>query len=101
SGVYEVFPCSSSSITEGATPIRVFFREILNRNIASLEQLRGKLQDVIEELLHGNTSYAPEAVTLEIVGDKFKLVSHATPGHTAPLLTVTFRAVDQTKLELE
>ena len=35
-------------LTEGATPIRVNFREILNRNIATLEQLRDKLNDIIQ-----------------------------------------------------
>jgi Ca2+-binding RTX toxin-like protein len=89
------------TITDGATPLRIFFREILNRNIGSLEQLRAKLQDVIQEAIAANTSYAPDTVTLEVVGDKFKLVSHAAAGGQAPLLTVTFSPVDQTKVHFE
>src|SRR5262249_46996659 len=90
-------------ITVGATPIRVSFRNDINRDITTLEQLRAKLEGILQDLVASSTSYARDAVTLEIEGDHFRLVSHANPNDptaTAPLVTVTFSEADRTNVTL-
>ena len=90
--------------TEDGTPVFVFFREILNRDITTLKALRTKLEDILQGQIASTTPFPAGTVTIEIVdGDRFKLVSHADPVDplaVAPLITVTYQAVDQTKLSL-
>jgi hypothetical protein len=84
--------------------VRIFFREILNRNITSLQQLGDKLNELLRGELIGK-GYAPDSVRFEIHdGDKFRLVAADPdpddPNANAPLITVTYAAVDQSKFSV-
>ncbi len=92
------------TITQGGKAIRITFQEIKNRSIDTLEELRAKLEQLIQGEIASKTNLFPGTVGVEIVnGDRFKLISYADPNDPlseAPLLTTTFPVVDQTKLRV-
>lgn len=102
-GGQRVVGSNGTEYTNGATGIRVSFREILNRNISTLEQLRHKLEELLRDQIAATTNFDATKFELRIVnGDRFELVALAgadpSSPSAAPLLTVTYRAVDQSKL---
>lgn len=102
-------------VTTGATPVTIAESidadvstlsglsaslALLNE-VSGLEGFRSAVEGLIQNLVSTTSSYLPETVTVEIQDNKLVLVSHAVGGLTAaPLLTITYHAIEPTKLTL-
>lgn len=90
----------SESDMDSAQKVRITIRELLNRDMASLEELGAKLESVIRTNVASFSDYNSESISVSVVDAKLQLSVDGALANAPERLTVTSRQVDQTKLQM-